>query len=158
MLLFYPYHFFLLAIFLYKYVHSSFMHHVPKGLVIEHGINPILSSPFPRPSSLLYLLSLLLSVSRSLPRSRIVPHLILSHPPSPADPRHRCNVSCRVRARARTFEKPVSKLGIPRRNRRSLVTWVTLFLSRHQRSGISAATAAKGSATKKIARRRPRRP
>lgn len=39
----------------------------------------------------------------------------------------------------RTFEKPVSKPGIPRQDRRSLVTWVILFLSRRRRSGISAA-------------------
>lgn len=137
-----------------------------KDLVIEHGINLFLLYSlveehiykkrffsFPLP-----LFASSRSLSLSLPRSQIA----RSSPPSKApalpcrsgSPRHRCNMSCR--ARARTSEKPVSKPGIPRRDRRSLVTWVTLFLSHRRRSGISAA--AKGSATRRVARRCPRRP
>lgn len=140
------------------------MHYVLKGF-IEHGINPILLS-FLR--SLIFLLlpfclSTFASSSLGLsfdPRS-LDPHLLPSHPALPCrfgSSRHRCNASCR--ARACTSEKPVSKPGILRRDRRSLVTWVTLFLflSRCRRFGISAAAtaaAAKGSATKMVARRRP---
>lgn len=125
----YQLHFFLLNIFFTN------VHLFRKDLVIEHGINPISLSLRHSLVSLL-LLSFLSPFASSPfgPRALSFDPGSLDPPPKPpalpcrfGSPRHRCNVSCP--ARARTSEKPVSKPGIPRRDRRSLVTWVTLFLS-----------------------------
>lgn len=92
-----------------------------KDLVIEPGINPLSSLlhslVYVFPSFFIFFRSFFFfsffSFSRSLFRSRIVRSSSSKPPALPCrfgSPRHRCNVSCR--ARARTSEKPVSKPGI----------------------------------------------
>lgn len=147
------------------------MRHAPKGFShrTRYKFHPALSSRFPCFSSPFFLFisfhffcfrSRALSLSFDLARSS-PPFEPPALPCRSGSPRHRCNVSCRARAHLR--ETCFETRDTPTRSTQPRYVGdsfsLSLFLSR-QRSGISAATAAavKGSATKRVARRRPRRP